>query len=760
MHPGKTSGLVAAVAIGGLLVGALLTLYHPISEQARPPDAGARILDRHGRLLYQVVDPRRGATRPVPLGAVAPALKLATIAAEDASFYANPGVDPFALGRALLQNLRSGDIVAGGSTITQQLARLRHLPPEERVSRTLARKVHEVWLALHLTATLGKDGVLEQYLNSAPYGNLTVGAEAAARTYFGKPARDLSLAEAALLAGLPQAPADYDPFLHPEVARARQHIVLDLMARHRFVTPEAAAAARAEPLQLNPRPFPITAPHFVEYVRSLLEAEFRPEQLHRGGLTVWTTLDLELQESAERAARRHLAGLAEHQVTNSAVVALDPRTGEVLAMVGSADYFDPAIAGQINLALATRQPGSAFKPITYAAALESGRYSPATFILDQRAVFRTRRGEPYEPENYDRRFHGSVPLRVALASSFNVPAVRVLADLGLERVLALARDLGLRTLADPDRYDLSLTLGGGEVRLLDLAAAYAAFAAGGVYHEPAAILRVEDAEGRPLRVWSPEAGRQVLSPQTAWLITDILADDAARAPGFGRDGVLNLGRPAAVKTGTTSDYRDNWTLGYTPDLVVGVWVGNADYRPMRDVSGVTGAAPLWRDVLAAALEGRPLARFARPDGFVQVELCANSEQPAGPWCPARRWEWLVPRVREGPSGRPGPSPTLPLAPSPAPPLVRLTSPNPGAVVVIDPAVPGPAQHLPVEAATTFPASRVELFANGEVLASKGAPPYLAGWPLAPGRHEFWAIAVDPSGARGESERVSIEVVEP
>jgi penicillin-binding protein 1C len=734
-------GLIACAALALLLASLLV----PPAEQAVAPQAGARILDRHGRLLYQVVDPERGVTRPVRLADIAPSLRQATIAAEDASFASNPGLDPLAVARAAVQDLRVGDVVAGGSTITQQLARLRYLPPAERDAHTLARKLHEAWLAPQLTLWLGKDAILEQYLNAVAYGNLAIGAEAAAWTIFNKPARELSLAESALLAGLPQAPADYDPFAHPDAARTRQRHVLDLMVRDGFISAETAAGAQAEPLRLNPRPYPIQAPHFVDMLRDQLAGVLGQDQLERGGLHVWTTLDLDLQQAVERAVTRHLAAVGpEHDLTNAAVVALDPRTGEVLAMVGSADYFDPAISGQVNLALAPRQPGSAFKPIAYAAALESGRYSLASILNDERTVFTTRRGEVYIPENYDHRFRGPVSLRVALASSFNVPAVQVLSDVGLASVLELATNMGLTTLAaDTGRYDLSLALGGGEVRLLDLTAAYTTFATGGVYRAPLAIQRVEDSQGRLVLNREPETGRRVLSPQTAWLISDILSDDAARTPGFGPHSALELDRPVAVKTGTTTDFRDNLTIGYTPQLAVGVWAGNADNHPMRDVSGVTGAAPLWHEVLTSALDGHPRIWLNRPDGLVEVELCAETPEPAGAECPNHRLDWL-------PVGLLSRLPTRELLP------VRLVSPDPGASFVLDPWMPASAQKLSIEAEAPG-AARVELFVDGQLLAALTSPPYQAGWSLTPGHHHVWAVSIDADGTRYATQPRQVEV---
>ena len=734
-----------------LLLLLVLGLTVPLPEAVELPPAGMDILDRHGRLLYQAVDPERGAARPVPLEAIAPSMRFATIAVEDASFESNPGIDPLATFRALAQDISAGHIVAGGSTITQQLARLRYLPAEERASRALGRKLFESWLAVRLTQSVGKTRILEEYLNSAPYGNLAIGAEAAAWTYFGRPARELSLAQAALLAGLPQAPTEYDPFIHPVLARERQSVVLELMLRRGMLTQPEFESARSEPLDLNSRPFPLSAAHFVDYVRSIAPS---------GAARVWTTLDRDVQALAERAAQRQVARLAGHDVSDAAVVVLDPNTGEVLAMVGGVDYFDAEqSAAQVNMAVAARQPGSAFKPITYAAALESGRFSLASILQDERTVFRTRSGENYVPENYDHRFHGAVPLRMALASSFNVPAVQVLAEVGMAPVVGLANGLGLG-IGDAERYDLSLTLGGAEVRLLDLTAAYGAFAANGVFQAPVAITRAVDAAGRPIEVAKRPPAERVLSPETAWLITDVLADDAARGPGFGRDGLLHVpGRSVAVKTGTTSDFRDNWTIGFTPDVVVGVWVGNADNRPMRDVSGVSGAAPLWRDVLDGVIQNGAASAFRRPPALVQVALCTDSDAVAGPECPAHRLEWVI----GAPSGA-TPARTVTTATRSTPDgsggttsqrqkALRIAYPDPGTVIVLDPKLPNTAQRVPIEIAGDATVMPVQVSVDGVFVGQRESSGPV-GWLPSPGHHVLRAVS-DQGLASGP---VEIEVV--
>ena len=604
-------------------------------ERAAAPST--RIYDRRGRLLYEILDPHSGAHTPISLGEVPQACVDGTIATEDASFYSNPGVDFWAILRALWINIQGGEILSGGSTITQQLARNLLLSPEERAEISLERKLRESILAYRLARSYSKDEILTLYLNEAYYGNLAYGLEAAARTYFAKSASELDLAECALLTGLPQSPAGYNPLENPAAAQGRQSVVLGLMVKHGYVSQEEGDLAVREDLRFASAPFPIQAPHFVMHVRGQLEREFGLEAIYTQGLQVHTTLDLDAQDAARRIVRYRLAQLADDQparnVNNAAVVVIDPHAGEVLAMVGSPDYFDPQIDGAVNGTVTLRQPGSSIKPITYGAAFDPTRPDPltaATMMVDVRTAFVTREGDPYVPRNYDRQWHGPVLLREALASSYNLIAVKVLDYVGLEEMTRLARALGITTFDDADRFGLALTLGGGEVRLLELTAAYGAFANTGYRIEPVTITRVEDSQGRVLKVWEAAAGERVLDERVAYLITDILSDNLARAPSFGEGSALRLSRPAAAKTGTTTDWRDNWTVGYTPDLVVGVWAGNADNSPMNHVSGVTGAAPIWHDVMEELLKGRPAREFVEPEGMVRLEICADSGlRPAG-----------------------------------------------------------------------------------------------------------------------------------
>ncbi len=616
-----------------------------------------RITDRHGRLLYEVIPTQGGRHTPVPLASIPLDLRQATISTEDAAFYEHPGVDLAGIARALWINLKGGETRAGGSTLTQQVARNLLMEPAERGERSLRRKLRESWLAWRLSRRYSKDEILSFYLNQTYYGALAYGVEAAAQTYFGKSVSDLDLAECALLAGLPQAPGLYNPFTDPEAARRRQAVVLGLMEKHGVISAEQRLLAEAQPLVYAGNPYPIEAPHFVMWVRAGLDDLLPPGALTSGqALAVRTTLDLDWQKHAERIAAAHLDRLNHppeggpgHDVHNAALVALNPHTGEILAMLGSPDYFDESISGAVNMALVPAQPGSAIKPIIYAAALDPTRPRPwtaATLILDVRTSFPTHDGKPYVPENYDRQEHGPVLARQALASSLNIPAVVALHEVGLGPAVQLASRLGITTFGDPDEYDLTLALGGGSARLLELAAAYGAFANGGYRVSPFAVLEITNGQGEILYTTAPggeppPAGPRVLDERVAWLITDILRDDDARRIGFGANSVLRLDRPAAAKTGTTTNFHDNWTIGYTPDLVVGVWVGNADYQPMQQVTGLTGAGPIWHAFMRTVLAGQPKRDFPRPSGLVQVEVCALSGLLPTLDCPYRRKEWFI-----------------------------------------------------------------------------------------------------------------------
>jgi len=756
----------------GALAYALTPLPSLSAVEAALPAPDTRILDRHGALIADL--PRGGVRHEtVPFNLFPLALRQATIAAEDATFYHNAGVDPLGILRAALLDARLDRAAYGGSTITQQLVRNLLLSPQERTSRSLVRKVHEAILALKLTRHLSKDDILALYLNNISYGNLTYGAEAASEFYFARPVGDLDLAQAALLAGLPRAPTLYDPLRHPDAARRRALVVLDLMRQRGFISAAQHRLAVAERLTIGGSGATVgatvdLAPHWVTYVVGQLTDQLGPERVAQGGLTVRTTLDLGIQLDAQQAVQRRIAEVVkEHNAHDAAVVAISPRSGQILAMVGSADPGDPSIDGAYNVALAPRQPGSAIKPFTYLAALD--RWSPgarnlhltaASILDDVPSTFYGPDGAPYQPLDYNMRFLGRVPLRVALGSSLNVPAVETLERVGIPRMLQVAHAAGITTMYQADRYGPALTLGGGEVTLLDLTSAYGTVAAGGIRHAPSAILSVTDADGHALGAWAPPPARQVLGPrgpQLAALMTDILADDSARWPEFGAGSTLVLpDRPAAVKTGTTTDWHDNWTVGYTPDLVTGVWVGNADNTPMLRISGITGAAPIWHDVMTAAL--RPVAPrpFALPPSMVRETVCQGTGLPPAPAAPCGdRTDALFiagtqPGVGSGQGAGGGNEAPI------------ITDPPNGARFGVSPDLPASVQQLSISLTPQSPLPQqgegwgVRVLVDGRVVGtcSGGAPgqPCSVLWTLRPGRHYLQAcgrtLTPDPSPVRG------------
>ncbi len=618
-----------------------------------------RILDRNGNVLYEILDPNAGRRTYVHLENISPYVVAATVATEDKGFYSHPGFDLTAIFRAFWQNFQSGETVSGASTITQQLARILLFTPQEQQERSYQRKIREAILAAEVTRRYSKDEILELYLNEIYYGNLAYGIEAAAETYFGTTANKLTLGQASFLAGLPQAPGVYDVYTNSQLVFARHQDVLLLMFTNSqeqgciyisnspqriCMDPVSTTAAVEEIKNFNfeRRNDQMRYPHWVTYIRSLLEAQYDPQTIYRSGFTVYTTLDPAIQDLAQTTVKDQVNSLADRHVTNGALVALRPASGEILAMVGSADFYDEQIAGQINMALSPRQPGSSIKPLTYVAAFEKG-WTPATLLWDVPSEFPpSGRSDdnrlPYIPVNYDGKFHGPVTIRSALANSYNIPAVKALSFVGIyepDGFLDFARRLGITTLTRSD-YGLSLTLGGGEVTLMELTSAYAVFATNGRRILPVAITRILDHEGKEVFAYQQSAGEQVVRAEHAYLISSILSDNQARSPAFGPNSVLKLPFEAAVKTGTTNDYRDNWTMGYTPDLVVGIWVGNADFTPMQNVSGVTGAAPIWAKFMQGAVPlvtGNKPAEFSRPGGIVEQVICTISGVMPSEWCP-------------------------------------------------------------------------------------------------------------------------------
>lgn len=603
-----------------------------------------KIHDRHGKLLYTIFTSRNQTF--VSFNKIPKHLREATIALEDRDFYKHGAIDIRGITRAFISTVFKRK-VQGGSTITQQLVKNSLLTPE----RTISRKIKEIFLAFIVESIYSKDKILEMYLNQVPYGGTAYGVEAASRVYFDKSVDKLSLAESAFLAALPEAPSVYSPFgSRPERGKARQLEALRKMREQKYIARAEENEAIKQELKFSKIQNKILAPHFVFYVKDLLTQKYGERAVEQGGLNVTTTLDLNLQEYAQASVAGELKNLERLNVTNGAALISDPRTGEILAMVGSRDYFDSKIDGNVNVVLAKRQPGSSIKPINYAVGLIKG-YTASTPFIDSRVCFPNPGHAPYCPVNYDGKFHGVVQARYALANSYNIPAVKMLKANGVEAMIATASAMGISTFEDPTRYGLSLTLGGGEVTMLEMTEAFGVFANNGHRVPLQPILKVTDSRGNVIEEYkppkSPIFGKKILPDGVAFIISHILLDNGARSQAFGERSVLRVGNyPVSVKTGTTNDFRDNWTIGYTPSRVVTVWVGNNDNKPMSGiVSGVTGAAPIWHDLMEKALEGTKPQFPQKSDNVVGRHVCSDTGQIAPPQgtegrCPTR-FEYFI-----------------------------------------------------------------------------------------------------------------------
>ena len=712
--------LLVMVAIGG---GMTFAVYYHYADDLERPDialartgsAGSRIFDRNGNILYEFVDPLSGLKNTISLSEISPWLKAATVSTEDASFYDNPGVNIKGLLRAAMENLTpfgpgffKG---SGGSSITQQLVKNVYIPPEERAERSLGRKIKEVILAIELKRRYDDDQILEWYLNQVYYGNFAYGAEAASWRYFGKPAKDLTLAEAAMLAGIPSAPGYYSPVIpenRPEATR-RQHYVLDLMVDHGYISQRQADEAKQEELIFEEGTFPIRAPHFVFYVRDVLISMCEKGRLelpedtdcsqlvYRGGLRVTTSLDLPLQQRAE--------GIIEEQVSaiegrygghNAAAVVIEPATGEILAMVGSRNYFREDIAGQVNITISERSPGSSIKVYTYLTAFLHG-WTPATVVRDEPIDIKSDSGQPIQ--NWNFKFKGPVTVRTALAESINIPAIRTILAVGVERVVDTAHKMGITSLNDPGRYGPALTLGGGEVKLLDHTYAYSVFANNGLmvgmpsvedlpsgYRqlEPAAILRVENALGTVLYEYTGADSLQVVPAPYAYLITDILSKSAIQWSG------LTISRPAAAKTGTSEGFRDALVMGYTPDRAVGVWMGNADNTPMAEGTfSFVGSGPIWKGIMETAHEGVGVHDFVVPGGVYFAPCAGRSEV----FVEGTKCTYVPPKPSPTPTPSRTPQPTRTGTPA-TPTATAIATPTPTPAVTPDGTPPPERTRLP------------------------------------------------------------------
>lgn len=633
--------IIGGIVLGFVLFTAVIIYFFtqvpsPEQLQNRSVAAATKIYDRNGELLYDIFEDQN--RTPIKLESVPDVVKKATIAIEDKDFYKHSGFDIWGIARSAFKLILSRQIEGGGSTLTQQLVKNALLTSDQ----SWIRKIKELILAVQVERTYSKDQILEMYLNEIPYGGTSYGIEAAANLYFGKHASELTLAEASLLAGLPQSPSRYSPYgSRPELARVRQAEVLRRMVEDGYITSEQAEEAKNTQLtyRTTQKQIGFKAPHFVLYVKEKLIEQYGEAKVAKGGLKVTTTLDYKLQEQVEKIIKDEIEKLKSDKVGNGAAVVIDPRNGQILAMAGSKDYFgasfpEGCIEGKscvfepnVNAAVSLRQPGSATKPITYAAGMQK-KYTAATMLMDVRTEFPGGANLPsYNPVNYDGQFRGPVQVRYALGNSLNIPAVKMLALVGVRDSMELAYNMGLTswepTAENVSNVGLSLVLGGRETRLIDLTAAYTVFANGGRRIDPLSIMKIEEANGKTVYEARDSEGQRVLDEGIAFIISNIMSDNGARSAAFGSNSILNIpGKTVSVKTGTTDEKRDNWTVGYTPSVATGVWVGNNDNSVLdpKIASGITGASPIWQKIMIAALQGKPDEKPNQPDNVSYIDV--------------------------------------------------------------------------------------------------------------------------------------------
>ena len=609
-------GVLVVVGLAFLVI-TLFQIPNPKKLSSGDYAQSSQIFDRNGKLLYEIYADKRRV--PVKLTEVPDSLKKATLAIEDANFYKHGGFDVKGLVRGLYRTVIEKRL-QGGSTLTQQLVKNGLLTPE----RTISRKIKEAILTIVTEIMYSKDEILEMYFNQTPYGGTLWGAQAAAKGIFNKDVKDLDLAESALIAGLPASPTKYSPFSYPEAAKNRQVMVLDRMLELKMISQEDYAKAKEEKLNYYINKTGIEAPHFVFYVKELLTEKYGIDKVTEGGLKITTTLDLGLQKMAEATVSAEVEKLKNYNVGNGAALITEPKTGQILAMVGSKDYFADDIDGKYNVTTALRQPGSSIKPINYAIGIETGKITAASVADDSPTCFGQENQKNYCPTNYGNTYHGLQTIRNSLANSLNIAAVKVLYLNGLENFVASASAMGLTTFKNASDYGLSLTLGGGEVTMTNMATAYGVLANMGIRQDLNPILKVEDKNGKALEEYNYTPGPRVLSRETGFIIQQILSDDGARSMVFGSGSMLKIKNhpEVAVKTGTTNDMRDNWTIGYTQDYIVATWVGNNDNSKMGGlVSGTTGAAPIWNKIITQLLADKEIKQPTRPAGIVGMYVC-------------------------------------------------------------------------------------------------------------------------------------------
>lgn len=586
-------------------------LPSPGNINSRKVVESTKIYDRTGdHLLYEIHGEEKRTI--IPFSDMPDTIKYATIALEDQDFYSHHGIKFTSIIRAALADILHRGTSQGGSTITQQFVKQSILSSE----KTFSRKIKEIILSIELEQKFSKDEILAMYLNEIPYGSNAYGIQAAAQTFFGKNAKDLTLDEAAFLAALPQAPTYFSPYgSNLEELKARQELALKKMTDLGYITKDQAEEAKNVDImsKILPNQEKIAAPHFVMYVKEYLESKYGSQVVEQGGLKVYTTLDWDKQQIAEQVVKGGaMKNQGVYNAENASLVAIDPKTGQILSMVGSRDYFDKSIDGQVNVAIRDRQPGSSFKPYVYLTAFEKG-YTPETMLFDVKTNFSTDSGKDYTPTDYDGKFRGPVQMKEALAMSLNIPAVETLYLAGVKNSILTAKNLGITTLNNPDSYGLSLVLGGGEIELLDHVNAFGTLATGGIRHDKTPILKIEDNKGGILEEYKQTAGEREVDEKYVAMLDSILSNNDLRAPIFGNNSPLRFdNRPVAAKTGTTNEFRDGWTIGYTPSLAVGVWAGNNDNSPMRAGSdGVVVAAPIWRSFMDKALNNYPIEQFPK-----------------------------------------------------------------------------------------------------------------------------------------------------
>ncbi len=778
--------IATLLIVGGGIVWATIMPIPAINDfENRQVAQSTKIFDRTGNIvLYDVHGTMRRTS--VPLEEISPYIQKAAIAIEDATFYENAGFRPLRLVSAMWTNLTRGNLLSGqgGSTITQQVVKNALLTQD----KTVTRKVKEIILALRLTRVYTKDQILNTYLNETPYGGTIYGVEEASQYFFGIPAKDVDLAQAAYIAALPQKPTYFSPYgNHKDALDARKNLVLAKMLENNLITQEEHDQAQGESVEFkDPKNAGIKAPHFVFYIQEYLEQKYGADVVNQVGLHVVTTLDYDLQQKAEESVAKFAPGLLKNlNASNQGIVATDPKTGQILAMVGSKGYFDETIDGKVNIAVANRQPGSSFKPFVYATAFEKG-YTPDTVIFDLATQFSTACAPSdvtnstypcYAPGNFDGGFEGPMKLRAALARSENIPAIKLLYLAGIRNSIDTAHNLGITTLnLSPDHYGLPLVLGGGEVKLLDMTGAYGVFANDGIKNPPTGILRVEDTEGNILETYQQESSR-VLEPRIARLINDILSDNVARSPEFGLNSPLFFpGYQVAAKTGTTDNFDDAWIIGYTPSISVGAWTGNNNGSSMVNNPASFIIAPLWHDFMVHALSkySSPSDTFPAPgpdsdvatmpevlkgnwnsdssQGVHDILYWVNKDNPRGgrPANPASDpqfsyWDYPVSLWSGGQPASTTPGQIDPNKPPSSTEGFRIASPRAGATI-------------PFGATVTFGAEspqpqtilNVSYFANGALVGTSGQSPYLISYqPGAAGFVSLRAVALHIDGTREE-----------